>query len=49
LLEEISDEDIMNQININVAGLILMTKYFLPLLKKVQRGHLTFALLVEKI
>lgn len=40
LLEEISDEDILNQININVTGLILMTKYFLPLLKQSPEGAL---------
>ena len=33
-LESISDEDIVAQININVTGLILLTKYALPLLKK---------------
>lgn len=32
-LEEISDEDIIAQQNINVTGLILLTKYALPLLK----------------
>lgn len=40
LLDEISDEDIINQININVTGLILMTKHFLPLLKKSSEGAL---------
>lgn len=34
LLEEISDEDIVSQININLTGLILLTKYLLPLLKE---------------
>ena len=34
LIENISDEDIIAQININVTGLILLTKYSLPLLKK---------------
>lgn len=33
-LEEISDEDIIAQQNINTTGLILLTKYALPLLKK---------------
>ena len=33
-IEDISDEDIVSQINTNVTGLILMTKYTLPLLKK---------------
>lgn len=37
-LEEISDEDIINQINVNLTGLILMSKYFLPLLKQSQGG-----------
>ncbi|WCT14282.1 SDR family NAD(P)-dependent oxidoreductase [Mucilaginibacter jinjuensis] len=32
-LEDISDEDIIAQQNINVTGLILLTKYCLPLLK----------------
>ena len=34
LIENISDEDIIAQINTNVTGLILLTKYTLPLLKK---------------
>ncbi|MGS0748725.1 SDR family NAD(P)-dependent oxidoreductase [Halpernia sp. GG3] len=34
LIEDISDDDIIAQINTNVTGLILMTKYALPLLKK---------------
>lgn len=38
LLSELSDEDIVNQININVTGLILLTKKALPLLKKSQEG-----------
>ncbi|MEO6348729.1 MAG: SDR family NAD(P)-dependent oxidoreductase [Aquaticitalea sp.] len=33
-IETISDEDIIAQININVVGLILLTKHTLPLLKK---------------
>ncbi len=33
-LEETSDEDIIAQQNINTTGLILLTKYALPLLKK---------------
>ena len=33
-LEQISDEDIIAQQNINVTGLILLTKYSLPLLKE---------------
>lgn len=33
-LEQISDEDIIAQININLTGLILLTKYALPMLKK---------------
>lgn len=40
LLDEIKDEDIIDQVTINVTGLILMTKYFLPLLKKSQEGAL---------
>jgi len=39
-LTEISDEDIISQINVNVTGLILMTKHFLPLLKKSPEGAL---------
>ncbi|MDZ7720529.1 MAG: SDR family oxidoreductase [Balneolaceae bacterium] len=38
LLEEISDEDIVNQINVNLTGLVFMTKYFLPLLKESREG-----------
>ena len=33
-LEDISDEDIINQVNINLTGTILLTKKCLPLLKK---------------
>ena len=33
-IENISDDDIIAQINTNITGLILMTKYALPLLKK---------------
>jgi len=40
LLEEISDEDIINQINVNVTGLILLTKYLLPPLKESSEGAL---------
>lgn len=40
LLDEISDEDIIDQVNINITGLILMTKYFLPLLKESSEGAL---------
>jgi short-subunit dehydrogenase len=40
LLEEISDEDIIDQVNINVTGLILMTKHFLPLLTESREGAL---------
>lgn len=38
LLTEQSDEDIINQININVIGLILLTKKSLDLLKKSREG-----------
>lgn len=38
LLPDLSDEDIINQININVTGLILLTKKTLPLLKKSQEA-----------
>lgn len=38
LLSELSDEDIINQININVTGLILLTKKSLPLLTKSKGG-----------
>lgn len=40
LLEEISDEDIISQVNINVTGLILLTKHLLPLLKESSEGAL---------
>jgi len=38
LLDKISDEDIINQININLTGLILLTKKCLPLLKQSEQG-----------
>ncbi|MGK7391443.1 MAG: SDR family NAD(P)-dependent oxidoreductase [Candidatus Cyclobacteriaceae bacterium M2_1C_046] len=38
LLSELSDDDIINQININLTGLILLTKKALPLLKKSEEG-----------
>lgn len=38
LLSELSDDDIINQININLTGLILLTKKALPLLKKSEDG-----------
>jgi short-subunit dehydrogenase len=38
LLMEVSDEDIINQININVTGLILLTKKSLTLLTKSKEG-----------
>ncbi len=34
LLEDISDDDIADQVNINLTGLIWMTKYCLPLIKE---------------
>ena len=37
-LQDISDEDIINQININLTGLILLTKKALPLLLKSNEG-----------
>ncbi len=37
-LTEISDEDIINQININLTGLILLTKKLLPLLKQSEEA-----------
>ena len=40
LLEDISDSDIEDQINVNVTGLILMTKYFLPFLKESREAAL---------
>ncbi|MCJ8164685.1 SDR family oxidoreductase [Pontibacter sp. E15-1] len=38
LLSELSDEDIISQININLTGLILLTKKALPLLIKSKEG-----------
>lgn len=38
LLEEVSDEDIINQVNVNVTGLILLTKHLLPLLKESEEA-----------
>lgn len=38
LLTDLSDEDIINQVNINVTGLILLTKKALPLLIKSKEG-----------
>jgi short-subunit dehydrogenase len=38
LLTELSDEDIINQININLTGLILLTKKALALLTKSKEG-----------
>lgn len=38
LLSELSEEDVINQININITGLILLTKKSLPLLKKSKEG-----------
>lgn len=38
LLSESSDDDIIKQININLTGLILLTKKSLPLLKKSAEG-----------
>lgn len=38
LLSDLKDEDIINQINVNVTGLILLTKKSLPLLKKSREG-----------
>jgi short-subunit dehydrogenase len=40
LLEGIIDEDIISQVNINVTGLILLTKHLLPLLKESSEGAL---------
>jgi len=40
LLEDISDQDIINQVNVNVTGLILLTKYVMPLLKESREGAL---------
>ena len=46
----ISDDDIISQVNINVTGLILMTKYSLPLLKK-SKGveHQNLEEIIERI
>lgn len=41
-LEDISDEDIIAQQNINVTGVILLTKYILPLLKLSKGAALMF-------
>lgn len=38
LLSDLADDDIINQININVIGLILLTKKALPLLKESKEG-----------
>lgn len=38
LLSEMSDDDIIKQINVNLTGLILLTKKSLPLLKKSAGG-----------
>lgn len=38
LLSEMSDEDIIQQINVNLTALILLTKKTLPLLKKSSEG-----------
>lgn len=38
LLTNLSDHDVINQININVTGLILLTKKALPLLQKSKEG-----------
>ncbi|GAB3195382.1 short-subunit dehydrogenase [Pontibacter aydingkolensis] len=38
LLSDLSDEDIINQININLTGLILLTKKALPLLMESKEG-----------
>lgn len=38
LLSELSEDDIVQQININLTGLILLTKKSLPLLKKSNEG-----------
>ncbi len=37
-LQDISDEDVISQININITGLILLTKKALPLLLKSNEG-----------
>lgn len=38
LLDDISDEDIITMVNVNITGLILMTKHLLPLIKKSDEG-----------
>lgn len=38
LLSDVSEEDIIQQINVNLTGLILLTKKALPLLKKSKEG-----------
>lgn len=38
LLSEVSDEDVIEQINVNLIGLILLTKKALPLLKNSSEG-----------
>ncbi|QJX49240.1 SDR family NAD(P)-dependent oxidoreductase [Hymenobacter taeanensis] len=38
LLTEVSDEDVISQVAINVTGLILLTKKCLPLLQRSQEG-----------
>ena len=38
LLSELSDQDILEQINVNLTGLILLTKKTLPLLKNSSEG-----------
>ena len=38
LLSDLSDDDIIQQINVNLTGLILLTKKSLPLLKKSSEG-----------
>lgn len=38
--EEISDEDVINLININLTGLVLLTKHLMPLLKNSSDGAL---------
>ena len=38
LLSDLSDEDVIQQINVNLTGLILLTKKALPLLKKSSEG-----------
>lgn len=37
-LEDITDQDIIDQVNINLTGLLLLTKKALPLLKKSKEG-----------